>query len=461
MVTLLGALLSPVIASMIIYFRNLKRRDQMVMGTMSLVISFLLIWHNLQYVVGFGFIDEVHPWITSPPISFDLHLDGLSFVLSMLVIFVSSCALVFSGRYISRKTEKFNSLMLLFATGMLGVVLSGNLIIFYLFWETMIIPAYLLIVYFGKDKKKSEIGLKFFIFMQIGALMVLFSFVGVYIVEGTFDMNLISGSAIPSWIPILLFIGFAIKMGVFPFHSWLPDAHSEAPSPVSALLSGLMTGLGAYGIIRVITITLHTELHPIISTIAVLSMLYGGVMALAQREIKRMLAYSTISQMGYVLLGLTSGVGGVVGGSLHIVGHGLAKSSLFLAAGVIIHSTGYRRFVNLGGLSKSMPWLALAVTIAALSLCGLPPMLPYVSEVLIFEPAMTADLFMASLGIIAGVVTIVYFAIFIDKVVFGKPKKLKHEIGAYMKYPVYLLVFLLILLGVVPEIVLGLLSVMG
>jgi NADH-quinone oxidoreductase subunit M len=342
---------------------------------------------------------------------------------------------------------------------MLGVVLSGNLIVFYLFWETMIIPAYLIIVYFGESRNSSDIGLKFFIFMQIGALMVLFSFVNIYLIEGTFDMRMISGSFLPPWIPVILFIGFAIKMGIFPFHSWLPDAHAESPAPLSALLSGVMTGLGAYGILRILIITLHVEFHPFVAVLALISMLYGGVMALTQRDIKRILAYSTVSQMGYILLGLTSGVGGIAGGSLHIVGHGFAKASLFLAAGAIIHATGERNISKFGGLIRSEKFLAAAVIVSALALCGLPPMIPYVSEVLIFEPALSADMGMASMGIIAGIVTIVYFAVFIDRTVFGKAKKM--TFSAYLKYPVYLLALLNIILGIFPDMILRLLTTMG
>lgn len=458
---LLASLLSPVIAAVLIYFRDFKRKDQMIMAIMSLIISFLLIYSKLPAINEFGFLNEEHAWITSPLIPFDLHLDGLSFVLASLIVLVSICALFFSESYIHKKTSKFNALMLLFVTGMLGVVLSGNLIVFYLFWETMIIPVYLLIVYFGENERKADIGLKFFIFMQIGATMILFSFVGIYLVEGTFDMGMISGSAIPAWIPVLLFVGFAIKMGIFPFHNWLPDAHSEAPSPVSALLSGLMTGIGAYGMIRILYLTLHFEMHAYVSIIAVLSMLYGGIMALTQKDIKRMLAYSTISQMGYVLLGINSGVGGIVGSSLHIVGHGLAKSSLFLAAGLIIYTTGKRNFIDLGGLIRSKPILAIGVTIAALALCGLPPMLPYVSEVLIFEPALTADIGMASLAIIAGIITIIYFAVFIDKVVFGKSKKMKNLPSRQMVCSINLLALMVLLLGVLPDIVLRLITIMG
>jgi NADH-quinone oxidoreductase subunit M len=222
-----------------------------------------------------------------------------------------------------------------------------------------------------------------------------------------------------------------------------------------------MTGLGAYAILRIIILTLNVELHPFIAIIALMSMLYGGVMALSQSNIKRLFAYSTVSQMGYILLGLASGLSGVVGGALHIVSHGLAKAGLFLAAGAIIYMTGKGEMEKVGGLIRRHPWLSLGILIPVLGLVGLPPMLPYVSEVFIFEPLLTADLYLAALAIIAGVITIVYFAIFIDKVVFGKPKKLKNKAEREITWPIYLLAALLILLGLIPDIVLRLITIMG
>jgi len=310
-------------------------------------------------------------------------VDTVSFPIALIVAVVSALSCFYSIKYMENKRGQtgYYASLLLFMAGMIGVILSANLIQFYLFWELMLIPSYFLIASWGVSKKRLTIGFKYFIFTHIGALFMLMGILSIYAFTGTFDLPQASAEIPPTSILTvfaLLLIGFSVKMAIFPVHTWLPDAHAEAPTPISAMLSGVMIKCGAYAFARILLSGFDqtmTETSNVLAILGVVTMIYGGLMALAQTDIKRLLAYSSISQMGYIFFGLgVYSTMGATGALFHVVNHAVCKSLLFMCAGAIIHQTGTRNIRRLGGLADKMPITCAASLIGALSLAGTPPL---------------------------------------------------------------------------------------
>jgi NADH-quinone oxidoreductase subunit M len=453
---LMLTLLLPLIGAAIIYFTELSKKGVALVACGSVILAMVSAAICAPTVLDYGRVYEEYAWIPELGFNFDLMADGLSLAMVFAILIISSASLWFSYSY-EKELRGFSIGVLLFISAMIGVVLSTNMFQFYFFWEAMIIPAYFIISGFGEGKYKGITAMKFFVFMHIGALLVLFSFVWIYSVKGTADFIHLDMEGVPAAVPILIFVGFCIKMGIFPFHNWLPDAHSEAPAPFSALLSGMMVGLGGYAIIRILMLTLTLPPVGIVITMALFTMLYGGIMAVAQTDIKRLLAYSTISQMGYVLLGIA--VLSPIGAAMQIFAHSLFKSLLFLTAGAIVYSIGTRDMKKLGGLNSKLPKLFAPALIGVLALIGLPPMVPFVSEVMIFE-SIGLQTFALLFAISAGVVTAGYGLIFLQKIFFGKPVKVK-ELPSHLWLPLVVLALALILFGIFPETILNLVRVMA
>jgi len=353
-------------------------------------------------------------------------------------------------------------------------MLSANLIQFYLFWELMLIPSYFLIASWGVSKKRLTIGFKYFIFTHIGALFMLMGILSIYVFTGTFDFVELPQVSfdIPSTsiltVFVLLLIGFCVKMAIFPVHTWLPDAHTEAPTPISVMLSGVMIKCGAYAFARIFLSGFGKTVFQVSNTLAILgviTMIYGGVMALAQTDIKRLLAYSSISQMGYIFFGLgvysTMGANGAI---FHVVNHAICKSLLFMCAGAIIHQTGIRDIRKLGGLANKMPVVYVAALIGALSLAGTPPLNGFWSEWMIFSGGIfSGKILITTIAIVSTAITAGYYLWFLWRVFFGTtPEKLEitmREPSWLMRIPMIILAVLAVVIGIWPDIVLRLLSV--
>ncbi|MDH5780916.1 MAG: proton-conducting transporter membrane subunit, partial [Candidatus Bathyarchaeota archaeon] len=275
-----------------------------------------------------------YPWIRPIDLDFGFLVDVVSLPIGLIVAVVSMLSCLYSIKYMEkdRAQGSYYANLLLFMTGMIGVIFAANLIQFYLFWELMLIPSYLLIANWGVSENRLSIGFKYFIFTHVGALSMLLGILSIYSYTGTFNLLELpsKATAIPSHMVIVIFvlllIGFLVKMAAFPVHTWLPDAHSEAPTPISAMLSGVMIKCGAYGMARILLMTFGPtviQTSDYLTILGVVTMAYGGLMALAQTDIKRLLAYSSISQMGYILFGLgavsTTSSLGIMGGLFHII----------------------------------------------------------------------------------------------------------------------------------------------
>lgn len=340
-------------------------------------------------------------------------------------------------QYTNQQMGLYFALYLTFSMGMLGTVLATNLIEFYVFFELMLVPSFFLVAFYGYGERK-RIALMFFFWTHAGAVVMLLGLLAMGFFAGGFDYNTVreNASKIPAqWLVLIVFalvIGLGVKLAAFLLHIWLPYAHSEAPTPVSALLSPAMIGIGAYALIRLwleLLVGSYSQYSIYINLWGLATMIYGGAMAMMQDDIKRVLAYSSISQMGYILFGIGSdSTLGITGATLMYVSHGLGKAILFMMAGAIILQTGTRTMSKLGGLAGRMPYTAVIAMIGALTIMGIPPTSGFMAEWILFSGVLqsgvansdTLRIVAFGLGILATVLTAGYILWMYKRIFFGK-----------------------------------------
>lgn len=368
------------------------------------------------------------------PLGINLVLDGLSNLMLVTIGVVSFAAMLFSIRYMERYTAKpkFLSLFLLMVAGMNGVVLSGDIFNMFVFLEIASIASYAL-VGFGCGHEELEASFKYMVLGSVASMFILFGIGLVYGMTGTLSLPYIAGiislHGLNNGLHFalgLFIVGFGLKAALVPFHAWLPDAHPSAPAPISAMLSGvLIKSLGVYALIRIIfnVFGLTTPIGWILITLGVLSMVIGVFLAVGQWDFKRLLAYHSISQMGYVVLGI--GIGAVVlaqgkdpawaslavlGGLFHLINHSVFKSLLFLTSGSIEIATGSRQLKQLGGLAEKMPVTRTMCTIASAAIAGVPPFNGFWSKLLIVLAAVKAQFYgLAAVTVVVSLVTLISF----------------------------------------------------
>jgi proton-translocating NADH-quinone oxidoreductase chain M len=376
--------------------------------------------------------------------------------------------------YLNSQLGLYYSLYLVFAMGMLGTVLATNLFEFYVFFELMLVPSFFLIAFFGYGNKKRT-SLMFFFWAHVGAVILLLGLMAMGFLTGGFDYDIVRANAsqIPqAWIAVIvaaLIIGFGVKLAAFLVHVWLPDTYTDAPTPISVLISSAMTGIGAYGLIRIWIELLsgpgnYTDYSIYISIWGVATMIYGGAMALMQKDIKRVLAYSSISSMGYLLFGIGSeSVLGISGAIFMYVTHALGKGLLFMMAGSIILQTGTRSMDKLGGLGGKMPYTAVFAMIGGLTIIGVPITSGFMSEWVLFngalqnavvsESALKAVLF--ALAITTTILTSAYILWMYKRIFYGiTPETLKNvrESSKYVLVTMGILASLTLILGLYPDL---------
>jgi len=416
---------------------------------------------------------------------FGFSADGLSIPVVFTVALLCSVISIYSIPYMihriggqSRDHGLYYTLYLLYSAGMIGTVLATNLIQFYLFFELMLIPSYFLIARWGYGDR-DRISFMYFMWTHVGALALLAGILTLWSVSGTFDLPALASAVIPQpyrfWITITILAGLLVKMAAFGVHIWLPHAHAEAPTPISALLSPAMIGIGGYAIVRIL-MTISPELIGAISfqlsIWALITMVYGALMALVQDDIKRLMAYSSVSQMGYILLGIASVQAlGVSGSMFHYLSHGMGKGILFMVAGIIIvQAHGTRSISKLGGLARRMPVTATAALIGFLTILGVPPTSGFISEFLIFFGSVKSSMeplgfqrLVVSIGAVASTaITAGYTLWTMKRVFFGRlPAEMIEidEAPLTMTVPLVVLGSTAVLLGIFPDLVTsGLLS---
>jgi NADH-quinone oxidoreductase subunit M len=440
-------------------------------------------------VLGSDYLEEYY-W--QPIGTFGLRLDGLSVPFAATIYILSTVLAVYSIPYMTHRVEEevksfkedersrlFNhkiglyfAYYLVYAAGMAGTVLATNLIQFYIFFELMLIPSFFLIAQFGYGERV-KISLMYFLWTHVGALLLLAGILAIGFLGGHFDMALINTAAIDQvvrvWIGVAITVGLFVKLAAFGLHIWLPHAHAEAPTPISALLSPAMIGIGGYAIIRLLIFLLPSAYESIAFAVSIwglLTMIYGGLMAMSQDDIKRLLAYSSVSQMGYIIFGIASAYYiGVSGSVFQYVSHGTGKALLFMAAGSIILQThGIRSISRLGGLAGRLPITATAALIGILAIIGVPPMNGFQSEWMLFygsfAGAITMDsplkLFITAAALASTPLTAGYTLMAMKRIFYGKtPDHLMsvREAAPTITIPLLFLTFVTILLGIFPSLV--------
>ncbi|MFB0504031.1 MAG: NuoM family protein [Candidatus Bathyarchaeia archaeon] len=472
-VALLGTVLPGIFGVTLFLTGRYVRKRAGFIATAVSASSFFLILSMANPVAsspnsGQGSLAFVYPWIGPVNISFGLLIDTVSFPIGLIIALVSTLSCLYSVRYMDREANQagYYANLLIFMTGMIGVVFSSNLIQFYLFWELMLIPSCILIARWGKSRRRLRIAFKYFIFTHIGALLVLLGILSIFSYTMTFDLVELPSklATIPPnmtmMIFILLLLGFFVKMAAFPLHTWLPDTYSAAPIPVTAMLSGAMAKCGAYGIARILLPMFTQRMMQFsdwILIFGIITMLYGGLITFAQTDLNRMLAYSSMSQMGYIIFGFgTATTLGIMGSLLHIANHAVSKSLLFLCAGTITQQTGTRDIRRLSGLMSKMPATGFALLIGALSLAGIPPLNGFWSEWMIFGGGLSSGkIILTFLGVATAMITPSYFIWFSRKILLGTSSRADiTEAPRPLLLPILTLTSISIVLGIWPTLLL-------
>jgi len=367
---------------------------------------------SFQFIEKFRWINITGiSWLGTVKIDYFLGLDGLSMPMVLLTAIISFIACI-SSWTITKSVKGFFALFLLLDTGMMGVFVALDFFLFYVFWELMLLPMYFLIGIWGGPRKEYA-AIKFFIYTLFGSVFILLVMIGLYfsttetLADGSkvLTFNLLAmmnkSNATPDGILsllnpnnyrfiayIALFVGFAIKIPMFPFHTWLPDAHVEAPTPISVILAGVLLKMGTYGILRInypIFPEVTIQLMWWIGLFGMINIIYGALVALAQKDFKKLIAYSSVSHMGYVLLGMASlTTTGVNGAIFQMFNHGTITAMLFLIVGVVYDRAHTRGLYDFGGLATQLPIYTGFVTVAFFAAIGLPSMSGFVSEALVF-----------------------------------------------------------------------------
>jgi len=470
------ATLAPVLFIPVVYL--LGRRMGKLVNWVALIplLGSTLYFASLLGGISESPVSEYFYWL--PGIRFGLYADGLSLPIVLTVAVLSAIIVVYSQPYMehsiheqyhhenNRAHATYYSLYLAYVTSMMGVVLSTNVFEFYLFFELMIIPSWALINVYGSGERE-KIGLMYLLWSIVGAVAFVTGALSAYAHTRSFeiaDLARLTGSPWATFIVASMLVGLCVKMALFGLHIWLPFAHAEAPTPISALLSPAMIGLAAYAIVRMLLPVQGVMEAQFALTLiwGLVTMIYGGMMVMAQNDIKRLLAYSSMSQMGYLFVGIASATTlGVSGSMMHYISHGLGKAALFLSVGAIMHQTGYRDIRKLGGLAARMPITALAFLIGAMNISGIPPTMGFVSKLMIFMGAfgpgvheISAELVLALVAILSTALTIGYMMWTMRRIFYGPiPAHLEDvkEASPLMTIPMMLLCALSILIGLYPR----------
>lgn len=363
------------------------------------------------------------PWIevADIQISYQLGVDGISILLLLLTTLLTPISILSTWTAVEDSVKNFMLFFLLLEVGMVGVFLSLDLFLFYIFWEFSLIPMYFLIGVYG-GPRRIYAAIKFFLYTMAGSIVMLLAIIWLGIESRHFSLlKLIAGTDIPPGIQVWLFLAFAlafaIKVPMWPFHSWLPDAHVEAPTAGSVILAGVLLKMGAYGFVRFnLSLFPHAavRLAPWLGTIAVIGIIYGAILSFAQSDMKRLVAYSSISHMGFVILGLFAlNVHGIEGGILQMINHGLSTGALFLIVGMIYERRHTRDMGKLGGLWGIMPIYGALALVVSLSSMALPGLNGFVGEFTILLGAFDSQALGSIVFTVGGVLGVILAAIYL------------------------------------------------
>jgi NAD(P)H-quinone oxidoreductase subunit 4 len=458
----------PIIGAMILGFTPIEATR--TRGLALVVASILL---GLNILLGFQFdpsnaamqltIDL--SWISSIGFNYSLGIDGLSFPLLFLNSLLTVIAIYASGNDIQRP-RFYYALLLLLNAGVSGAFLAQDLLLFFLFYELEIVPLYFLIAIWG-GARRGYAGMKFLLYTAISGFLVFISFLGLVWLTGAdsfaYDASLANGLPVKTQLLLLipLLIGLAIKIPIFPFHTWLPDAHVEASTPVSVLLAGILLKLGTYGLLRFgvgLFLDAWVVLAPWMATLAAISALYGASCAIAQKDMKKVVAYSSIAHMAYILLAASATTRlSITAAMIQMVSHGLISALLFLLVGVVYKKTGSRDVDFLRGLlnpERGLPITGTLMILAAMASAGIPGMVGFIAEFLVFRGSFPIFPIQTLFCLLGSGLTAVYFLLMINRVFFGRliPELSRIPRSTWPeRFPEIVLALLIIALGLQPS----------
>ena len=437
----------------------------------SLVISLVLFIDFDLGRPGFQHTDTF-TWVRADDVGFTISyafgVDGLSMPLVLLTTFLTTVAVLISWRIDLRPKEYFAWLLIL-ETAVLGVFTSLDLLFFFLFWELELLPMFLLISIWGSGNRNYS-ALKFVLYTVFGSAFMLVGFLVLGAEAGSFDMRVIRAADLSAAVLPLqavfafILLAFAVKLPVVPLHTWLPDAHTDAPTAVSVLLAGVLLKMGGYGILRLLFTLMPdvgADADVALAVIAAVSIVYGAVVTMRQTDLKRLVAYSSVSHMGFVLLGVSAlGVTGLSGAAMQLVTHGLITGLLFVAVGLIYDRTHTRQIADMRGLVHYMPLLGAITVFAGIASLGLPALAGFVAEITIFLGAFARHEAATAVALLGVVLAAGYILWMLQRTMFG-PRDDRwsglHDIAAWWEFaPTGALVAAIVLLGVYPAIVMDL-----
>ncbi len=369
---------------------------------------------------------EIVPWLQGFKVDYRLGVDGFSVPLIVLTALLVPLVILQSWKDYSGKIRGFLGFLLVLETGLIGVFSSLDLFLFYVFWEAMLVPMYFLIGGWGGERRIYA-AIKFVLFTMVGSLLMLAAILYLYSAGGSFNLTDLYGLNLPVKAQMFLFaafaLAFAIKVPLFPFHTWLPDAHVEAPTGGSVLLAGVLLKMGTYGFVRFampLFPTASAAFAPVIAVLAVIGVIYGSLVAMVQPDLKKLVAYTSVAHLGFVMLGLVSLTPqGVMGASLQMVNHGLSTGALFLLVGMIYDRRHTREIAAFGGLAAPMPLYTVLFLIVTLSSIALPATNGFVGEFLILLGSYKSNPVTAALATTGGVFGAAVMLWMVKKVFFG------------------------------------------
>jgi NADH-quinone oxidoreductase subunit M len=401
----------------------------------STVVTFLVsldILFRFSTANGGQQLVEQAQWVPAAGASYKLGVDGISLWMVLLTTFLMPASVLISYR-ITERVKAFFIVILVLETSLLGVFLTLDLALFYVFWEAMLVPMYFIIGIWGYDRRRYA-AVKFFLYTLAGSLVMLVGILYLYAAGGhTFDLTSLAhvhlSGAAQDWLFWAFFASFAIKVPIFPLHTWLPDAHTEAPTAGSVLLAGVLLKMGAYGFLRFSVPLFPEAAHryaPVLATLGVIGILYGGVVAIVQKDLKRLVAYSSVSHMGFVVLGIAALTPIATTGSvLVMLSHGLATGALFLLVGMLYDRAHTRQIADFGGVATALPIYAGIFLFVALVSLGLPGLSGFVGEFLVLNGSYPVDRVLAILGT-GGVLLSAIYLLWAYERVFTGPTRLPH-----------------------------------
>ena len=435
---------TPLVGAAIVLFMN-KHNEQAIRWTANVfaVLGFLVslplwFWFD-QASPDWQFVERAS-WIPSIGAEYFLGVDGFSSLLILLATLMGAIAVLSSWTAVTERLKEYYIFLLVLQTGMIGAFVALDFLLFFVFWEVMLVPMYFLIGIWGSSNRLYS-AIKFFLFTLVGSVVMLLGILAVYFYQHeltgvyTFDITrfheLNMPSNLQSWVFLAFFLGFAVKVPMFPFHTWLPDAHTDAPTAGSVILAAVLLKMGTYGFIRFSLPILPEATQaavPWVAGLSIVGIIYGALVAMAQRDWKRLVAYSSVSHMGLVMLGIFALTPvGITGSIVQQLNHGISTGALFLLVGVVYERRHTREISEYGGLSKIMPAFAAVFLVMTMSSIGLPTLNGFIGEILILQGVFVVSKWWAAAAASGIVLGAAYMLWLYQRTMFGTVDNPKNE----------------------------------